>query len=208
MAKASDTLNKIFVSMDERPKCSKKGCMEPRQHTGNYSVAGYPFWRKTCTKHHNIAVGKKHGVKSIIEVMAKKQGLTVKQYQRQALEQSAANYGMTVQEYQRYNLELTASSHGMTVVDYLNSKHPYRKHRKEYCENRDKRLGFKCNYKIRFSGQLQVDHINGNPKDHRKVNLQTLCCNCHAYKTNVEKDYATPGRKTLKKQGLFTKFVG
>ena len=189
MAKASDTVNKIFVPMDKRPKCSVRGCKERRQHTGNYSVAGMPFWRNTCTKHHSNAIAKKHGAKSLMEVVAKKQGLTVKEYQRQLAENTAAN-------------------HGMTVVDYLNSKHPYRKHRKDYCENRDKRLGFKCNYKIRFSGQLQVDHINGNPRDHRKVNLQTLCCNCHAYKTNTEKDYATPGRKTLKKQGMFTKLLG
>ena len=101
-----------------------------------------------------------------------------------------------------------ASKQGMTVVDYVNSKHPYRKHRKEYCENRDKRLGFKCNYKIRFSGQLQVDHINGKPDDDRPKNLQTLCANCHIYKTNMKKDYATPGRKTLKKQGMFTGLVG
>jgi len=208
MAKASDTVNKIFVPMDKRPKCSVRGCKERRQHTGNYSVAGMPFWRNTCTKHHSNAIAKKHGAKSLMEVVAKKQGLTVKEYQRQLAENTAANHGMTVQEYHRHLLQLAADKQGMTVVDYLNSKHPYRKHRKDYCENRDKRLGFKCNYKIRFSGQLQVDHINGNPRDHRKVNLQTLCCNCHAYKTNTEKDYATPGRKTLKKQGMFTKLLG
>lgn len=188
MAKASDTLNKIFVPMTERPKCSVKGCKEKRQHTGQYSVSGMPFWRKTCSKHHSNAIAKKHGAKSLQEVVANKKGLTVNEYQRQILEQ-------------------TAAKHGMTVNEYLNSKHPYRKHRKEYCENRDKRLGFKCNYKIRFSGQLTVDHINGIPWDNRPENLQTLCCNCHTYKTYVNKDYATPGRKTLKKQGMFTGLV-
>ena len=188
MAKASDTLNKIFVPIDERPICSKKGCNEARQHTGNYSVAGYPFWRKTCSKHHGNAIAKKHGAKSLAEVVDDKQGLTVAEYQKQVLIKMA-------------------KKQGMTVNDYINSKHPYRKHRKDYCENRDKRLGFKCNYKIRFSGQLEVDHINGKPWDNRIVNLQTLCCNCHTYKTNIKKDYATPGRKSLKKQGIFTRLV-
>lgn len=80
-------------------------------------------------------------------------------------------------------------------TDYLNSIHPYRKYRKEYCENKDSRLGFKCNYKIRFSGQLQVDHINGNPSDDRPQNLQTLCANCHIFKTFNKGDNKTNGRK-------------
>ena len=31
-----------------------------------------------------------------------------------------------------------------TITAWQNSFHPYRKHRVEYCENRDGRLGFKC----------------------------------------------------------------
>jgi hypothetical protein len=80
---------------------------------------------------------------------------------------------------------------------FLNTKHPYRKHRKDYCENKDGRLGYKCTNKIRISAQLEVDHKNGNPHDNRLRNLQTLCCMCHTYKTHVKRDYATPGRKTL-----------
>lgn len=168
MAKASETLNKIEVPLDERPRCTHRGCNEPAQHTGNYSKAGYPFFRKLCSVHHSKKIAKRHGMKSLAEVVAAKQGLTVTEYQ--------------------------------------NKNHPYRKHRKEYCENRDGTiLGFKCRYKIRHSAQLQVDHINGNPHDHRPENLQTLCCNCHAYKTHANKDYATPGRKTLK--GMFTKLI-
>ena len=74
----------------------------------------------------------------------------------------------------------------------------YRIHRKKYCENKDGRLGFKCKYKIQIEAQLQVDHMNGNPTDHREENLQTLCANCHVYKTLFNKDYESPGRKYFK----------
>lgn len=83
---------------------------------------------------------------------------------------------------------------------FTNSKHPYRKHRKTYCENQDGRLGYKCRFKIRIDAQLETDHINGDPTDNRPQNLQTLCANCHKYKTHASKDYATPGRKTLKRK--------
>ena len=87
-----------------------------------------------------------------------------------------------------------------THSDFLNSKHPYRKHRKNYCENKDGRLGHKCRATIHIDAQLEVDHINGNPDDNRPQNLQTLCANCHKFKTHANKDYATPGRKTIKRK--------
>jgi 5-methylcytosine-specific restriction endonuclease McrA len=74
----------------------------------------------------------------------------------------------------------------------------YKIHRKNYCENKDGRLGFKCKYKIQIEAQLQVDHINGNPTDHREENLQTLCANCHVFKTLENKDYLSPGRRYFK----------
>lgn len=102
-----------------------------------------------------------------------------------------------------HHRELTGASKGLTATDWTNSFHPYRQHRETYCENIDGRLGYKCRCEIKISAQLQVDHINGDPTDNRPENLQTLCANCHIYKTHMSKDYATPGRKALKaQQGL------
>ena len=84
-----------------------------------------------------------------------------------------------------------------SVTDLVNLWHPYRKFRKDYCENIDGRLGFVCTSNIVWNGMLDVDHIDGNPSNNTKENMQTLCKCCHAYKTVVNKDYATPGRKML-----------
>lgn len=75
--------------------------------------------------------------------------------------------------------------------------HPTLRHRKDYCENIDGRLGYRCTTTVVWMGMLDVDHKNGKPNDDRPVNLQTLCKCCHAYKTHMNKDYASPGRKAL-----------
>ena len=98
----------------------------------------------------------------------------------------------------KHHMEYHANLEGQTVEQWYNGFHPYRKYRKDYCENKDGRLGFKCKYKIQIKAQLQVDHMNGNPTDHREENLQTLCANCHVYKTLFNKDYESPGRKYFK----------
>lgn len=101
--------------------------------------------------------------------------------------------------------EITARRNGFnSVADYINSKHPSRWYRlnHNYCENIDGRLGFKCTTTIVWSGMLDVDHIDGNSGNEVEENFQTLCKCCHAYKTNREKDYLSPGRKKLKEQKL------
>ena len=74
----------------------------------------------------------------------------------------------------------------------------YKIYRKDFCENIDGRLGFKCTTTIIDpEWQLDTDHINGDPSDNREENLQTLCKCCHSIKTRDSKDYASPGRKAL-----------
>lgn len=200
--------NKIFVPFDERPRCQHRGCNEPAQNTGNYRKDGTPCFRKLCAKHHIKKTAARHGMKTLAEVVAAKRGITVSEYSLEVRKRTAEKAGMTVAEYTRAKIKERARKAGMTVSEYMNRSHPYRKHRKEFCENRDGRLGFRCRYKIRHSAQLQVDHINGNPNDNRPKNLQTLCANCHCYKTHMNEDYASPGRKTLKKAGFLTGLVG
>lgn len=75
----------------------------------------------------------------------------------------------------------------------------YKKYRKDYCENIDGRLGFKCTTTIVDpEWQLDADHIDGDPSNNVPENIQTLCKCCHPIKTKDSKDYLTDGRKTLK----------
>ena len=86
-----------------------------------------------------------------------------------------------------------------SMAGYVNSTHPYRKYRKDYCENIDGRLGFKCTATITEdmikAGVLEVDHIIPKTKWERlkaegivtsdvnsEENTQTLCSNCHTMK--------------------------
>ena len=64
----------------------------------------------------------------------------------------------------------------------------YKQHRKNFCENKDGRLGFCCTATIppqHAEKMLDADHINNVHEDNRKVNIQTLCAACHRVKTSL-----------------------
>ena len=64
--------------------------------------------------------------------------------------------------------------------------------KKDYCENKDGRFGFKCYAKGRKmpSLMLDLDHIDGDHHNNKVSNFQTLCKCCHAFKTKMYGDGA------------------
>lgn len=66
--------------------------------------------------------------------------------------------------------------------------------KKSHCENRDGRLGWKCNYSLPWSikkitsHHLQVDHVDGDPYNNKPNNIQTLCACCHSIKSILNGD--------------------
>lgn len=158
--------------MSERPTCINEGC-DGKAHLIQYNKkTGKPNWRKYCGPCHQLAIAKRAGFDSVTE------------YQTDRLTKIAKEKGFK------------------SLTDFLNSKHPYRKHRKNYCENVDGRLGYKCTATIVWNGQLDVDHIDGNPTNQAEHNLQTLCKNCHSYKTITNKDYKSTGRTRYRREGV------
>lgn len=55
--------------------------------------------------------------------------------------------------------------------------------KKDYCENRDGRLGFVCTTTIIDECQLQLDHKDGNRENNTLENAETLCGSCHPVKS-------------------------
>jgi len=210
-------VNPMIPHPDDRPRCIT--CeVKPKQIAGKLKKDGSPTYRSECATCYQKKVARKHGVIDFSEVLAKNAGFASgKEYKKHVLKQSALNAGFkSVNAYQKYTREQSALNAGFdshaeyiahqnqrsaekagfdSVTDWKNSKHPYRKYRKDYCENLDGRLGFECTTTVAWNGMLDMDHKNGKPWDNRPENLQTLCKCCHAYKTNIFKDYATIGRK-------------
>jgi cytochrome c2 len=166
--------------LTDRPVCSTDKCKNLRVPLNWHWTSGEPIYRTICQECHDHNTGAAYGLSSVAEVTAKNAGYaSVADYSKASLEQRAADAGFT------------------TVADYLNSNHKYRRFKK-YCENTDGRLGYYCDYTKLLTAQLEVDHIDGNPKNNVETNLQTLCKMCHCYKTAMNKDYSTPGRKSPK----------
>lgn len=50
-----------------------------------------------------------------------------------------------------------------------------------------------CGFAAVWTGQLDVDHIDGDRDNNSPANLQTLCANCHRLKTHQERDSERAG---------------
>lgn len=193
--------------------CSVEGCNNTRATAGTQRN-GNTIYRRVCKKHHNeirevqqeeyaIEQGFENYNEyriALNEELAQENGFAnYSEYKIALNEQLARENGFkTYNEYKNAQLEELAKKEGYAnATERRNAKHPYRWALKTYCENVDSRLGFRCTTTIMLSSQLEVDHIDGNPSNNKGENLQTLCGCCHTYKTLMEKDYLTPGRKTL-----------
>jgi len=183
-----------------RPSCEVPGCDNLAQPiTGGNN----PRYRKTkwvreehnasngwvCSRCHGKKIAKKHGVKDIATVIANNAGFS------------------TSTEYQK---DQAIKAGFRSLTEMTNARHPYRKYRKDYCENNDGRLGFVCTTVFPHEDELNalgieygaaphfdVDHIDGNPRNNDPKNLQTLCKCCHSIKGLINQDYKSAGRKTL-----------
>jgi hypothetical protein len=47
----------------------------------------------------------------------------------------------------------------------------------------------KCGFVALHPSQLHVDHIDGDGTNNDPINFQTLCANCHAYKTAMNNEW-------------------
>jgi len=73
--------------------------------------------------------------------------------------------------------------------------------KKDYCENNNSSLGFKCTSTIHYPGNLELDHIDGNHYNNIPSNVMTLCKICHSYKSHLKGDHKK-SPKVLREQGL------
>jgi hypothetical protein len=153
----------------DHPECETPECTNPKIVGDWHWTSGEPIYRPVCNRCHDTNTAERYSKKT------------------------GATWVKTVKDVVAHKAGFNSS------IEYLNSKHPYRQYRKDYCENIDGRLGFRCTTTIIWEGQLDVDHIDENPKNDDLSNLQTLCKCCHAVKTNkfVKEHGVTPGRKAL-----------
>ena len=197
---------KIVKNVSFERICFTDGCTAIGQNTGAKRKDGSIVRRKYCGACHSQRTAAKHGLSNMQQVVAKNAGFdgVTKYLDHCAQKRGFANH-YDVLKYQA--IQAGYRSH----TEMKNASHPYRKYRKNYCENQDGRLGWVCkaefpnedtlnNLGIEYgvSPHFDVDHIDGNPRNNKPENLQTLCKCCHSIKGLINGDLKTAGRKTLK----------
>ena len=151
------------------PTCKKRGCNKECQYLGsNNKTTGYPKFRKYCSMHHY------HRRKNYRKKVKKLDNRTIPVCAHNICRKKVTILGTDINGKLKYSV---------CCKEHHFSK-PYLMYRKEYCENIDGRLGFKCTTTIiDYKWQNHVDHIDENHNNNKVENLQTLCGCCHAIKT-------------------------
>lgn len=110
------------------------------------------------------------------------------------------NNNVVVRDWKYYSFK----HHCSDCINRMKKNLPAREgvsfHKKNFCENRDGRLGFVCPVNPDFefpNSVLHGDHIDGNHENNIPSNLQTLCSICHNIKGMTAGDFvsARKGRK-------------
>jgi hypothetical protein len=70
--------------------------------------------------------------------------------------------------------------------------------KKDYCENIDGRLEYKCTTTILGTYMNDLDHKDGDHYNNIEENMQTLCACCHRHKSKQNKDLNKFKRKVAK----------
>ena len=164
------------------PTCEIDECNRIAHWVGKYRADGSRMYRKYCVTHH-----KERG-KRFNELRSQTDRRSAPRCNAVGCNKKTSLVGTDIEGKPLFTTY---------CPDHLNLSTAYLAYRKDYCENKDGRLGFTCTTTITMNAMLQVDHIDGNPKNNDTQNLQTLCACCHIHKTITNKDYLTPGRKAL-----------
>ena len=151
------------------PTCKTRLCKKQCHYMGTYSKGtGYPIFRKYCSMHHS------RRIKNYKKKIQKLDNRTRPTCEYKACRQKATLLGSDIGGKLKYSV--CCKDHHF--------KKPYLMYRKDYCENIDGRLGFKCTTTIiDYKWQNHVDHIDEVHTNDDPDNLQTLCGCCHAVKT-------------------------
>ena len=110
------------------------------------------------------------------------------------------NNDVIVRDWKYYSFKHMCSDCTSRLQQNLPARNGVKFNKKNYCENKDGRLGFECPVNPVWdfpNSVLHGDHINGDHEDNRPENLQTLCSICHHLKGLHSGDFVSSkkGRK-------------
>jgi hypothetical protein len=111
------------VRLNPRPSCQEHGCNNPAALIRTNQKNGWKTWRKRCGPCHNKITAAKHGMKSIIEITAKRKGFdSVTEYtnSKHPYLQYRKKYCENIDSRLGFKCTTTIQWDGMLDVDHKN----------------------------------------------------------------------------------------